>query len=292
MPTTMSPLRYPGGKTKFYSYVREILKCNDLLGETYIEPFAGGAGLAIKLLINGDVEKIVINDYDPSIFSFWQSILYYTDDFCNLILETEITLSEWQRQKKIYLQQNIANTLELGFSTFFLNRTNVSGVIKGGIIGGIGQTGTNAMDARFNKVTLIEKIRNISAHREQIVLYNLDAKELLQPKHLKQFSKSFINFDPPYVRKGAKLYKNSFNEEDHRTLSEKISQCDRKWIVTYDICPLVEDLYSNYRHSYLDVTYSIKSSKKAKEYIFFSDNLIIPKNIEVLLPMHEDRVLV
>ncbi|MCO1599742.1 DNA adenine methylase [Desulfosporosinus nitroreducens] len=281
MPTTLSPLRYPGGKTKFYSYVKQILECNNLLGQTYIEPFAGGAGLAIKLLINGDVKRIVINDYDPAIYAFWYSVLNYTEDLCNLIIETDITPDEWQRQRGIYLQHNVANTLELGFSTFYLNRTNIAGVIKGGMIGGLKQEGIYSICARFNKPNLIQKIQDISKYRKNIVLYNLDAKELLQPEYLNRFYKAFINFDPPYVRKGAQLYQNSFNEEDHRALSERISRCGRKWIVTYDVCSLVTDLYSNYRFSYLDVTYTVQNSKKAKEFIFFSNNLNLPEDIKL-----------
>jgi DNA adenine methylase len=284
VPITMSPLRYPGGKTKFYAYIKSILECNDLIDQTYIEPFAGGAGLAIKLLLNNDVNRIVINDFDPSIFSFWKSVLTYTDDICNLILDTEITPEEWVRQREIYIQQDTTNTLALGFATFFLNRTNVSGVIKGGLIGGINQTGTNSMSARFNKSNLIEKICKISAHRDQIVLLNMDALELMKPKNLRHFYKAFINFDPPYVKKGAKLYKNSFDEDAHRYLSEEISRCGRKWIVTYDVCPLVADLYSDYRHSFLDVTYSINKNRKAQEYIFFSDNLVIPEDIVLNMP--------
>jgi DNA adenine methylase len=282
MPTTPSPLRYPGGKTKIYSYVRKILEYNDLLGHTYVEPFAGGAGLAIKLLLNGDVRRIVINDYDPAIYAFWYSVLNYTEDLCELIQRTEITPSEWQRQREIYLQQNISNSLELGFSTFFLNRTNVSGIIKGGMIGGQDQNGNYGIEARFNKPDLIRKIQNIAKHKRQIVLYNLDAKELLQPQYLGQFNKVFINFDPPYVKKGAKLYENSFSEEDHRTLCGRISQCGCKWIVTYDVCPLVANLYSSFRCSYLDITYSVHKTKKAQEYIFFSNNLNLPENIKII----------
>jgi DNA adenine methylase len=150
------------------------------------------------------------------------------------------------------------------------------------MIGGNNQDGTHLIDARFNKVNLIKKIQNIAARKEQICVFNLDAQELLRPQHLRQFYKAFVNFDPPYVKKGAKLYKNSFNENNHRELAQKISRCGRPWIVTYDICPLVAEIYSDYRRSYLDVTYSIQNSKKAKEYIFFSDNLILPDNVQVL----------
>lgn len=281
MPSTYSPLRYPGGKTKFYYYVRELLRYNNMLGETYMEPFAGGAGLALKLLLNNDVKRIIINDYDTAIYSFWRSILYETDNFCELINTTPVTTKEWKKQREIYMNHNGDISLDVGFSTFFLNRTNVSGVINGGIIGGQGQQGTYKIDARYNGPNLIGKIRNIAEKREQIVLLNQDAKELLQPQQLRRYYKTFINLDPPYVKKGAQLYKNAFTEEDHRELNQLISNCNRKWIVTYDICSLVADLYQNFRSSYLDVTYSVGMSKKAKEYIFFSDNLELPDTIKL-----------
>ena len=281
MPATVSPLRYPGGKTKFYTYVREILSCNDMLGETYIEPFAGGAGLALKLLLNEDVSRIVINDFDPAIYSFWHSVLYETEAFCELIENAILTTNQWNLQHSIYFESDTSDPLTLGFATFYLNRTNISGVVKGGMIGGQGQNGKYGLDARFNRQTLIEKIKTIASHKEQIVLLNLDARELLQPRQLRKFYKIFINLDPPYVKKGAQLYKNAFSESDHRELCELVKQCRRKWIVTYDVCPLVADLYKSYRSSYLDVTYSIQASKKAKEYIFFSDTLVLPKEIKI-----------
>lgn len=279
MSTTVSPLRYPGGKSKFYTYVKEILRYNNLLGETYMEPFAGGAGLALKLLLNKDVSRIIINDFDPAIYSFWYGILNETDEFCNRIYEIPLTINEWNRQRNIYMKMDIANEVELGFATFYLNRTNISGVIKGGVIGGKQQSGKYKLDARFNKKTLISKIKNIAKYKDQIVLLNYDAKELLKTRNLRRFYKTFINIDPPYVKKGAQLYENAFTETDHKQLYELVKMCNRKWIVTYDVCPFVADLYKNYRSSYLDVTYSVKSSKKANEYIFFSDNIVLPKEI-------------
>ena len=133
----------------------------------------------------------------------------------------------------------------------------------------------------YNGQNLISKIRNIAEKRDQILLLNQDAKELLQPQQLRRYYKTFVNLDPPYVKKGAQLYKNAFTEADHRELSELISSCNRKWIVTYDICPLVANLYRDFRSSYLDVTYSVRMSKKAQEYIFFSDNLELPDKIEL-----------
>lgn len=165
MPTTPSPLRYPGGKTKLYSYVRNILEVNEFLGETYIEPFAGGAGLAFKLLLNGDVKRILINDYDPAIFAFWNCVLNRTDELCKLVRDADISISTWMAQKELYENQENADELSLAFATFFLNRTNVSGVIKGGIIGGLQQNGNYGITARFNKESLVKKYKKLQKRK-------------------------------------------------------------------------------------------------------------------------------
>lgn len=277
LPLTPSPLRYPGGKTKLYKYVKSIIEANNLIGETYIEPFAGGSGLALKLLINDDVKRIVINDLDPAIYAFWYCVLNNPEQMCNFVATVPLTVDEWDKQHLIYVNQQDYTQLELAQATLFLNRTNVSGVITGGVIGKRDQTGKYKIDARFNRTDLERKIRTISTLSSRIDLYNLDAVEFLQ-NELRHYYKTFINFDPPYVVKGGQLYKNAFTEEDHRLLRDNIAQCNRKWIVTYDMCNLVDNLYSKFRGSTIDTYYSANGAKKAKEYIFFSDNLTLPDN--------------
>lgn len=281
MPNNCSPLRYPGGKTQLYHFVHRILECNNLLGETYVEPFAGGAGLGLKLLLENEVKKIIINDFDFAIYSIWYCILNYTDDFCNKIEQTSVSLNEWDRQKSIY-NSKTKNVFDMGFSAFYLNRTNRSGVIKGGMIGGRDQAGKYKIDARFNKKALQDKIRRIASKRDKIVLTNMDASEFISSGFLNHYYKTFINFDPPYVIKGSQLYKNSYTEGDHRSLAQLISKCSRKWMVTYDICPLTEELYGRFRTAKININYSVGNSVKANEYAFFSNNLTLPDDINLL----------
>ncbi len=287
MPYTPSPLRYPGGKAKLYNYIRSLIEINGLLGETYIEPFAGGAGLALKLLQNNDVRRIVINDYDPAIYAFWYSILHNAQQMCDFVNTVPLTVDEWDNQHEIYSNQEDHSQLELAKAVLYLNRTNVSGIINGGIIGKRDQTGNYKMDARFNRAELIRKINTISELSDRIVLYNFDAVAFLQTE-LRHYYKAFINFDPPYVTKGGQLYKNAFSDNDHEILRNQIAACRRKWVVTYDICDLVSKLYANCRGSYIDIYYSANSARKAKEYIFFSNNLILPE--ETVLLDREERI--
>ena len=276
MQKSLSPLRYPGGKAKLYNYVRDILEANDLIGETYIEPLAGGAGLALKLLQKHDVKRIVLNDLDRAIYSFWWSVINNTDEMCRFVRDVSLDLDEWNRQRNVYTNQDQYDDLTLGKATYYLNRTNISGVISGGVIGGQNQNGNYLMDARFHRKNLIKRIEEIGGLSSKIDIYNLDVFDFIQPSIMRKYYKVLINFDPPYVEKGGQLYKNSFNEKEHTDLRNAIKKCKRKWIVTYDICELTRQLYCDYRTDFIDINYSVNRSRKAKELIVFSDNLILP----------------
>ena len=79
------PLRYPGGKGKLYKQVKLIIVENNLQTRAYTEPFAGGFGIGIKLLLNGDIGRVIINDFDYHIYAIWNCIFYETDAFIILI---------------------------------------------------------------------------------------------------------------------------------------------------------------------------------------------------------------
>ena len=277
-----SPLRYPGGKIRFYPIAREILQLNNLINCTYIEPFAGGAGLALQLLFSGDVKRIVINDYDPHIYAFWDAVLNHNEALCALIEKTPVTMNQWNLQKTVYKTCDLSDVLKLGFATFFLNRTNVSGVLTAGVIGGKSQNGRYKLDARYCKEDLIQKIKKIAEYKNQILLFNDDCFELFSRPEIRKIRKTFVFFDPPYVDKGAQLYKSSFKESDHIALSEKILKCNRNWIVTYDKSPLIADLYSKCRIGTWNVTYATSTKRGVSEYVIFKDDLKIPKTITLI----------
>lgn len=207
-------------------------------------------------------------------------LLNNTEQLCEFISTVPLTVKEWDTQHNVYINQGNHTRLELAQATLFLNRTNVSGVITGGMIGKRDQSGNYKLDARFNRAELVRKVRTIAALSDRIDLYNLDAIDFLQYE-LRHYYKAFINFDPPYVIKGGKLYKNAFTVEDHRILRDCIARCHRKWIVTYDVCDFVSELYAKFRKSTLDIYYSANNVRTAKEYIFFSDNLVLPDNINL-----------
>lgn len=264
-----SPLRYPGGKTKLVAYVLETLEINGLIGGTYVEPFAGGAGIAWYLLINNKVSHVCINDLNPSIHAFWHSVLNNTQDLKQRIIETDVTIDEWHKQKSVQECQT-ASLIDLGFSTFFLNRTNRSGIIKGGVMGGKNQDGKYKLDCRYNKQKLIEQIEKIASLKRKVTLTQEDARVFLSENISSIEEKCLINIDPPYYVKGKGLYQNFFEHDDHFELSNVIRTLDRPWIVTYDNAPEIIDIYRDMKPSSFDLTYTAQEKKQGSEVIIYS----------------------
>jgi len=266
-------LRYPGGKAKIYKTVRDIVVANDLSGKTYCEPYSGGFGLGLKLMLNGDIEKFIINDYDRHIYSFWKSVFSHTKKLIEKIRNTDITIEQWHIQKNIYNNPKGKTIVEIGFSTLFLNRTNFSGILMSGPIGGFEQTGSYLIDCRFNKENIIELIEHIAKFKKNVKVYRKDAIKLI--KKLKPIERDvFYNFDPPYVNKGEELYLNAYKHNDHIALGKEIDNVKTKWIMTYDNVELIKGIYSKYNQVEFDLLYSVSSKRKEKELMISNMQLI------------------
>lgn len=272
-----SPLRYPGGKGKISAFFADLFTANNLEGGTYIEPYVGGGSIALYLLMNRIVNRIIINDRDRSLFAFWHSVLNNTEEFCRLIADTPVTMDTWYRQREVQKNKADADLLSLGFSTFFLNRTNRSGIIKGGVIGGLEQTGNYLIDARYTPDKLKERIQAIARFSDRIELFGLDAVELVNNLRNDLPNNSLFYFDPPYYEKGKGLYMNYYDDQDHIDIRNAIGQIEnQKWIITYDKVDFIRNLYANYRMFEYSLNYSAGTIGKGKEYMILSDNCTLP----------------
>jgi len=273
-----SPLRYPGGKNKLSAFIAKICIDNNINGH-YVEPYSGGASVALFLLLEGFVDRITINDKDRSIYSFWHSVLNNTNRLCEMIENADLTISEWKKQKQIQSIKNDVSLLELGFSTFYLNRTNRSGIINAGVMGGIEQNGNYLMDCRFNKSELIERIRKIASFKKNIRLYRKDAIKLIDMIETEAINDNVIfYFDPPYYLKASSLYMNHYDDKNHKKVSEKIKSISQvKWIVSYDNVKQIRELYSDCQKKEFSFKHTAYESRDGKEILFFSKGLKQPE---------------
>lgn len=278
-----SPLRYPGGKGKISSFFAEIFLANNLNNGTYVEPYVGGGSVALYLLFKGIASHIIINDKDRSIYAFWHSIINHPEDFCRLVADTPVTMETWYRQQDIQKNKENIDLLSLGFSTFFLNRTNRSGIIKGGVIGGKQQSGKYLMDVRYRSGELIKRIEKIANHANQISLYNLDAIELILKLKESLDENTLFYFDPPYYVKGKGLYMNYYNDQDHQDICSAISQIKKqKWVVTYDKTDFIHQLYAQHNKMYeYTLNYSASTIGKGEEFLIVSSNCKLPEHTSI-----------
>jgi DNA adenine methylase len=268
----ISPLRYPGGKSALYVPLRGLLRTNGLTAGTYVEPYAGGAGAALALLVTGQVQKIVINDLDPAIYAFWHAAVRESAAFSRLIDKAVLDLREWSRQRELYLTLAKDDYLRLGFATFYLNRTNRSGALNGGVIGGQKQAGRYKIDARFNKATLIERVRLIGIHSKRISLSNTDGLAVIEK--FADDRQAFVYADPPYFDRSGSLYLNAFTEDNHVALAATLNGLPYlNWLLTYDNVTRVHELYSERRREIISLNYSAHRVLKAHEVMIYSDAL-------------------
>ncbi|WP_281890297.1 DNA adenine methylase [Paenibacillus sp. YYML68] len=275
-----SPLRYPGGKSKLSKYVKAVIESNGLLDGHYIEPYAGGAGVAFCLLMHEYVSTITINDLNRSINAFWNSVLNETDELCRMISEFKVDVEHWDEQRYIQNNPHEFSVLELGFSTFIMNRCNRSGIIKGGIIGGREQTGEWKIDARFNREALIKRIERIALYRNRIRLYNLDAETFIRDVIPRSPHNTLVYLDPPYYNKGQELYENHYKPEDHYNVYQAVVENIRqKWIITYDNVSQIKNMYGDFRQKEYSLSYSAANRYKGSEVMIYSNNTVIPNAV-------------
>lgn len=266
---TLSPLRYPGGKAALAGFFGDIIEALGINHARYIEPYAGGVGAGIALLRQGIVEELVVNDIDPAVHAFWKSVVGDNARFVEMVASAPLTIDEWQRQREVYRSRDESDALRLGFAFFFLNRTNRSGILNAGVIGGQRQEGNYKIDARFNRATLIERLTAIGDLADRITVSDLDGRTVIQ--RYAQDDRAFMYIDPPYVQAGSQLYLNAFDGRDHKALAAIVNAVDKAhWLITYDTAPLIEKLYQEQFQCRLELTYSARYPGRAEELLVAS----------------------
>lgn len=295
IPRASSPFRYPGGKDKLASFLAIFLTHNKLKSAKFIEPFCGGAGASLSLLLGGYVREIHINDKNFALYCFWQQLLNNTDNLLDLVYSTRPTIEEWHKQREIYTS-SINSTdeytkLEYGYSAFFLNRTNRSGVLGAGPIGGQDQTGKYKIDCRYTVATLIKKLERIAKLKDSIFVYNEDCISFLDKfQHPDEYNDSFIYLDPPYVKEGRNIYSKNFcfDNSQHEALKDYIVSHNNRWLISYDDHPLIHELYSKHGARAVEFSYVMNQAKVGKELMIADSRLRMPESLFTVQSKSED----
>jgi DNA adenine methylase len=271
-----TPLRYPGGKGRLGPWIAQIMRHNRISGGWYIEPYAGGAGAALFLLTQGFVDHVVINDADPIVHAFWRAATERNGELLSMIRKTPVTMETWGRQRQVIATPSEYSLVEIAFATFFLNRTNRSGILSAGVIGGKAQDGNYKIDARYNIADLTARIEMIGALTKRITVLGIDALDLLTDVAPGLPEQCLVYLDPPYYVKGSLLYRNHYVHADHAAIAKCVADAPYRLIVTYDNCPEVRSLYSSFDSSAFELHYSTHSARPLTSEVLFYRNLTLP----------------
>lgn len=245
----LSPLRYPGGKSRLIDQIYARLLPNKM--DTFVELFAGGASLGLSLLDAGAIKTLVLNDLDPMVYAFWDSVLHSPGYLMARLERFSPNMAAFLEAKDILGRaangdRSIPQDM-LAWSFFLLNRTCFGGIITAGPL--CGKKGSNSeLLSRWNPKNLLKRLTRISEMAENIKLYSMDAEQFLTSTDYWWDEKTTFFIDPPYVKMGDSLYVEKFPEEKHVSLAETLVGLYLSYpcadvVVTYDDCPLVRELY-------------------------------------------------
>lgn len=283
MKPTVTPLRYPGGKTWILPYVKQFLKYHNINLGTIIEPFAGSASVSIGLLSSGIVDRAVLCEKDPLITSFWRSVLYRNEDFIDSVKGLQISMETWYDFKK-YLEKDAQqkyDEIDLGVAFLFYNRVNYSGIIKAGPIGGKNQSSKYKIQCRFNIDRIVKKLRGLSTFADNIEVVSSDGIDYLQNYSFSGLdNETFVYVDPPYYKAGKVLYRNYFKDEEHIKLSNIVTKIEDPWLVSYDESEFIAHLYETSKFQYVYTDYQAGNLRRGIRELLISNRKVPPTDFE------------
>lgn len=278
-----TPLRYPGGKSIMTPFLKRLFQANGWGHPMYAEPYAGGAGAAINLLVTDSVERIFINDANIGIYSFWEAVKKDNGKLCEWICSKPITLDSWKYWHNIFMS-SVHPSFELGFATFFLSRTNRSGILNAGPMGGNSpqkqEEAQYKIDCRFNREKLAKKVEKIGVSSRRIEVSNLDALVFLEKISNKGV---FVYLDPPYYIRGSSLYMNYYTSDSHKELATFLIQNKQlNWIMSYDDVEAIRNIYQDFEQYHFTLNYSARESRVGKEILLHNIGLVMPENMTIM----------
>jgi len=275
----VSPLRYPGGKSLLAKFVADVLARLPVV-QHYMEPFAGGAAVALRLLYEGSVSSVTIGDSDPAVAAFWRCAVHRSDELIERVTECQVVIGTWHTQYQTLTNPDRTDDLDLGFATFFLNRTNRSGILRARPIGGLRQDGEWRLDCRFNKDDLVQRLRRVAQYAAQIDIFEGDAIDLLARVDKARRQSTFVYVDPPYLTRSSDLYLDEMSFDGHKQIAQLLRDEFPYWMASYDIDDRVRsELYPESPILTFALRHCASSNHIGTEQIAFSDACVLDDEV-------------
>jgi DNA adenine methylase len=256
--------RYPGGKGKISCHI--VRRLDQLLEKNYQyrEPFFGGGSIGLQIINNPNIKNIWINDRDIGIAYLWTAVIQHPEELKERILDFKPTVDSFFQFRNELINNHSEDVIDFAFKKLAIQQISYSGlgVKSGGPLGGVKQKSNYKIDCRWSPSYICGKIdflhrkfKEKTIHRESCTSF--DFVNLIEDETFR----SLLYLDPPYYVKGNELYQYGFSEDDHARLSDVLKKTKHAWLLSYDDCPQIRELYKWATIETLDVTYNITAQK-------------------------------
>lgn len=260
-----SPLRFPGGKSRAVKSISQLIPDFD----EYREPFLGGGSVFLYAKQRFPDKKFWVNDLHFDLFKFWEISQKDCAGLTGKIDELRNMLPVGRELHK-FLKLNLASfeDLERAAAFFILNRITFSGT---SLNGGFSQS---AFTGRFTESS-IRRLNDFADLINGTKITNLDYENLVKSEG----KNVFIYLDPPYhSAKRSALYgkRGQLHKTfDHERFAQTMKNCVHNWLITYDDCDYIRELFSFAEIRPWELVYGMrnvsrKSDQKGRE-LFISN---------------------
>ena len=285
MKPSVTPLRYPGGKTWLLDYVKAFARFHKLSSTTIVEPYGGSASISVGLIRSQLVTDATVCERDPLIVAFWNVAIHRNEELIEYLSSLEINMETWYGLRR-YLdleKTNLQNELEAAGAFLFFNRTNYSGIIKGGPLGGKKQLSKYKLNCRFNKGRIADKIRSLKALEDKLKIIQIDGLEYMKNHALQSPDNVFFYVDPPYYGAGKDLYRFYFTDFDHQQLSAFLTGTEIPWLLSYDDAEFIRNLYQKKSNLPVYTDYQSGHLRRGVKELLISNYVIPPASPNVTI---------
>ncbi len=272
----MSFFRYPGGKNKLKKIIiKKILPYINNKTQ-YREVFFGGGSICLDMIKDNTIDNIWINDKDIGIACLWTSLISHHQILKEKIIHFTPSVDKFYniRDELLQLKTQPSDIIDIGFKKLAIHQLSFSGLgtKSGGPLGGKEQKSAYKIDCRWSPDYICKKIDKIHNLLNNIKIYkgsctNLDFEHIINDNHCN----SVLYLDPPYYIKGNELYQYGFTQEDHIRLSNLLYNTKHKWVLSYDDCEEIQELYQWANIQQISASYTISGSRQKTELLIWNN---------------------
>lgn len=194
----------------------------------YVEVFGGAAWILFAKEKHAEVE--VYNDVNHNLVNLFRCVKYHADALYEELRWVLVSREQFEQAKEDVNNPNLTD-IQRAARFFILVKCSF---------------GAKMQDFSGKRVSLSNTLVDLALFKERLkstVIEQLDFERLIA---LYDREGTLFYADPPYYD-AEKYYTTDFQQSDHLRLKVSLEKAAGKFILTYNDCPYIRNLYEDYR---------------------------------------------